>query len=180
MTIEGLDALAAWAGGDVVAAGTVREIEQRGDTAKRELLEALRAAFVTPLEPEDVFALSRSVDWILNHARDLVSESEALGVPPDDRIADMATLLGAAMRHVDDAIAQLESSPDAATRAADDAIAAIRGLDDTYYRSMAASLAVEDRTDRIARRELYRRCVAIGETVVDAAERVIYAVVKSS
>ena len=43
----------------------VRDAVDRGDAAKRELLRALRAAFVTPLEPEDVFALSRSTDWIL-------------------------------------------------------------------------------------------------------------------
>lgn len=34
--------------------------------------------------------------------------------------------------------------------------------------------------ERIARRELYRRCSRIGETVVDVAERVIYAVMKQS
>ena len=43
---------------------------------------------------------------------------------------------------------------------------------------MAESLGVEDRSERIARRELYRRCSRIGEMVVDVAERVVYAVVK--
>jgi hypothetical protein len=72
VTIQGLDAFAAWAGGDTAAAAMVRDAEHRGDVAKRALLGALRAAFVTPLEPEDVFALSRNVDWILDYARDLV------------------------------------------------------------------------------------------------------------
>jgi hypothetical protein len=36
----------------------------------------------------------------------------------------------------------------------------------------------EDRSERIARRELYRRCSRIGEMVVDVAECVVYAVVK--
>ena len=45
---------------------------------------------------------------------------------------------------------------------------------------MAALLEVEDLRERIARRELYRRCSRIGETVVDVAERVVYAVVKES
>ena len=52
--------------------------EHEGEAAKRELLSVLRAALVTPLEPEDVFALSRGVDRILNYARDLVNESEAM------------------------------------------------------------------------------------------------------
>jgi hypothetical protein len=45
---------------------------------------------------------------------------------------------------------------------------------------MAALLNVEDRTERIARRELYRQCSRIGEVVVDVAERVIYAIVKQA
>src|SRR6266480_3408838 len=45
---------------------------------------------------------------------------------------------------------------------------------------MAALLEVDERSARIGRRELYRRCARSGEIVVDAAERVIYAVVKQS
>ena len=81
VTVEGVDAFAAWAAGDVTAAEGVRDAEHRGDAAKRELLSALRAAFVTPVEPEDVFALSRGIDWVLNYARDLVNESEAMACP---------------------------------------------------------------------------------------------------
>jgi uncharacterized protein len=180
VTIEGVDAFAAWAAGDATLAQSVRDIEHRGDTAKRELLTALRAAFVTPMEPEDVFALSRGVDWILNYARDLVNESEAMSCPPDTGIAEMATLHGEAVRHIDQAIARLRTDDEGAAEAADAAIKTERGLEHVYYRGMAALLEVEDRSERIARRELYRRCARIGETVVDVAERVVYAVVKES
>ena len=71
-------------------------------------------------------------------------------------------------------------NPEETTRAADAAIKAERRLEYVYYRGMAALLEVENRADRIARRELYRRCARIGETVVDVAERVVYAVVKDS
>ena len=124
VTIEGLDAFAAWAGGDPSAAAVLRDAEHRGDVAKRALLGALRAAFVTPLEPEDVFALSRGVDWILEYAGDLVSESEVLACPPDAAIAEMAGLLGQAAREIDRALANLGTDDDAATDAADAAIGA--------------------------------------------------------
>jgi uncharacterized protein Yka (UPF0111/DUF47 family) len=178
VTIEGLEAFTAWAGGDAAAAGAVRDAEHRADTAKRELLGALRAAFVTPLEPEDVFALSRGVDWILDWARDLVDESEVMACQPDPGIAKMASLLGEAVREIDEAIAHLGSDVDAATGAADAAIKAERRLERVYYHGMAALLEVEDMRERIGRRELYRRCSRIGEMVIDVAERVIYAVVK--
>ena len=67
-----------------------------------------------------------------------------------------------------------------ATAAADAAIAAERQLEHVYYEGMAALLQVGDKHERIARRELYRRCSRIGETVVEVAERVVYAVVKQT
>jgi uncharacterized protein len=180
MTIEGVDAFAAWADGDAAAAEVVREAEHRGDVAKRALLGSLRAAFVTPLEPEDVFALSRGIDWILDYTRDLVSESEVMACAPDAVIAQMARLLGEAVRDIDRALAHLDSDEDAATEAADAAIKAERRLERTYYRGMGALLEVDVRSERIARRELYRRCLRIGEMVIDVAERVVYAVVKQT
>jgi uncharacterized protein Yka (UPF0111/DUF47 family) len=179
VTIDGLDAFAAWAG-DPSAAEILRDAEQRGDAAKRALVGALRAAFVTPLEPEDVFALSRGIDRILDYARDLVSEAEVLACPPDAAIADMARLLGKAAREIDRALAHVGTDDDAATDAADAAIRAERALERSYYQSMGVLLGVEDRHERIARRELYRRCLRIGEIVIDVAERVVYAVVKQS
>jgi uncharacterized protein len=180
ITIEGLDALAAWSAGEDPAASTLREAEHRGDVAKREVLDALREAFVTPLEPEDVFALSRGLDWIINYARDLVNESDAMACPPDARTATMAGLLGEAVRHIDEALARLDSSGDSATEAVAAAIETETRLEQTYYTGMAALLDVKDERERISRRELYRRCLRIGEMVVDVAERVEYAVMKLS
>lgn len=179
-TTEGLDAFAEWAGGDTGAVEPLRAAEIRGDTAKRALLNALRAAFVTPLEPEDAFALSRGIDWMLNYSVDLANEAEAMRCAPDATIAEMAALLGEGIRDVDRAIALLGSDGDAATAAADAAIDIERRLEQTYYRGMAELLEVEHTRERISRRELYRGCSRIGQVVVDVAERVIYAVVKQS
>ena len=148
--------------------------------AKRELLSALRAAFVTELEPEDVFALSRGIDRILNYMTDIVNEAEVIGAGPDARIAEMAELLKQALQHIDAAITKLGSNGDAAIANADAAIGAAKRLDDAYYRGMGALLDVGSRQDRIAYRELYRRGAQIGGVVVDVAERIVYAVVKQS
>jgi hypothetical protein len=178
-TIDGFDAFHAWALGDPGAAGRVREIEHAGDAAKRELLGALRAAFITSLEPEDAFALSRGIDRLLNSARDLVNESEAMACPPDARIAEMAAFVRASLTHLDIAVGALGRDADTATDAADAAIREVRRLEHAAYRGMAA-LRVGEGDERIARRELYRSCSRLGETLVDVAERVIYAVMKES
>lgn len=179
ITIDGLDAFARWAStgeGEEAVGDAVRN----ADAAKRELLAELRAAFITPLEPEDVFALSRGVDRILNAAHDIVTESRLLDVPPDAEVAEMAELIAQAVRHFDAAVASLDSDPDGAAAAADAAIAAEKALHDSYIRGMVTLLDVGERSARIGGRELYRRCTAIGDMIVEVAERVVYAVVKES
>lgn len=125
-------------------------------------------------------ALSRDVYWILDYTRDLVSESQVMECAPDPVIAEMAQLLAEAVDDIDHALAHLSTDEDAATEAVDAAIEAERRLERVYFHGMGALLAVDSRSERIARRELYRRCARIGETAIDVAERVVYAVVKQS
>lgn len=180
VTIEGLEGLKAWAEGDAGAAEIVREAEPHGDAAKRDLLNALREAFILQMEPEDLFTLSRGIDRILDNARDLIEEAQAMGVSPTPGLVAMATLLLEATRQIDDAIARLGSDDEASTTAADAAIKTARRLEHAYYAETAKLLEVEDMRERISLRELYRRCDLLSHIVVDVAERVVYAVVKES
>ena len=180
ITLEGVEAFAAWAGGDTAAGETLRDIEHRGDAAKRELLEQLREAFVTPLAPEDLFALSRGIDWILDYTRDLARESVAMKCPPDARVAEMAEFLREAVTQIESAVGNLQSDGAAASASADVAIKTVRRMGIAYYQGMAELLDVQSRPERIGSRELYRRCDRIGEEVIDVAERIIYSVVKES
>ena len=180
ITLEGAQALVDWTGGDREAAAALVEIEHRGDARKRELLEELRESFVTPLEPEDIFALSRGIDWILDYMRDLVSEAEAMKAQPDQGIAQMAATLVEAVTRIGGAIGALGEDIDAATAAADEAIRAERRMEHSYYMGMARLLEVDSRSERIALRELYRSCERIGEAVIEVAERIVYAGVKQS
>jgi hypothetical protein len=180
VTVEGIDAFAAWAGGDTAASDVVRAAEHRADAAKRDVLNALRNSFVTPLEPEDLFAISRGVDWILNHAKDAIRESEVMACPPDAAVAEMAGLIADAVHRLAEAVEQLGGRGENAMTAADAAIKAERCLEKRYRGAMAALLENDDVREVTARREVYRRCSRIGETAVDVAERVIYAEVKES
>jgi uncharacterized protein Yka (UPF0111/DUF47 family) len=180
LTVEGMEAFARWAAGDPDAADEVRACEHRADTAKREVLLALRTVLVAPLEPEDLFALSRGIDWILNHAKDAVGESEVMACPPDATVSGMATHLLEATRRLHAAIGALGPGHDDPTVAAEEAVKEERRLEKVYRAGMAALVDLEDPHAITARRELYRRCSRIGENVDDVAERIIYAVVKES
>jgi uncharacterized protein Yka (UPF0111/DUF47 family) len=180
LTIEGADRLADWAGGAEVELAELREIEERGERARRDLLHSLRESFITPIEPEDLYSMSRSTGRMLDDMADLVGEAEVLRSSPDQGLADMTGLLAEALREIDRGVAKLGSSGTDATACADRAIESVRTMQNHYYRGMATTLDLDDRGERIARRELYRRCSRIGDTAVDVAERIVYSVVKES
>jgi uncharacterized protein Yka (UPF0111/DUF47 family) len=92
----------------------------------------------------------------------------------------MAGQISEAVRQLAQAIDRLGAREDGATSAADAAIKAVRQLEKRYRGAMAALLNSTDVRELTARRELYRRCSRIGDSAVDVAERVIYAVVKES
>ena len=107
LTVQGMDALKAWANGDPAAADQVRRLEREADDRKRELRAALTVAFTTPLDPEDIFELSRGLDEVLDSAKNAVREAEVMRAAPDAAIADMTTELAEGTRRIEDAFAAL-------------------------------------------------------------------------
>lgn len=181
ITVEGVDELVAWAKGDAEAAERLRLCEHRADKSKRELREALTEAFSTPLALEDIFELSRGIDEIVNDAKNLVGEAEAMGTEPDAAIAEMAEEIAAGTGRLAKALELLEAGDSAgATAAADRAVKDQRHLQHTYRASMSALVEVEDQRELAARRELYRRLARTGDELARVAERVWYSVLKES
>jgi hypothetical protein len=179
ITIEGMEALVAWAGGDTSAVDRLREYEHRADDRKRELREALTVAFTTPLEPEDLFELSRGLDRVLNGAKNAVREAEVMETAPDDAISEMAGELAAGTRELAAAIdalgrEELEKTTEAAVRAAKSQ----SRFEKVYRRAMSALIAAEDLREVAAKRELYRRLARTSDDLRDVAERVLYSVLK--
>jgi uncharacterized protein Yka (UPF0111/DUF47 family) len=176
VTADGMDALVAWSQGETAAADRVRDCEHRADDCKRALRQALTTSFTTPLEPEDLFELSRGLDTALNGAKDLVREAEVMGSAPDEAMARMATLLAEGVGHLADAFARISGTD--ATEPADAAIKSQRRLERVYREAMSALVQDGDPREVAARRELYRRVSRTSDNLVEVAERVWYSVLK--
>ncbi len=183
VTMEGMDALIAWASGDAGAVAVIRDAEHRADDRKRELRLALRDAFTTPIDAEDLYVLSSLLDGVLNAAKDAVRESEVMAIPADKDVLAMARLLADGVRHLAaafDGLAERRRGPVQPTEEADAAIKAQRQVERVYRAAMSSLLHVADLREVVGRRELYRRFSRISDVVVACAERVWYALVKEA
>ena len=187
VTVEGMVALGRWTDGDPDASDAVRDAEHRADEFKRQLRLALRKSFITPLDAEDLYALSERLDAALNQVKDAVREAEVMAMAPGESERAMAVLLVEGTRHLADAfdsLAQAESGPRSeaiprqATDCADAAIKSQRRLERVYRSSMSALIDEEDLREVMGRRELLRRLARVGDTLVEVAERLWYAAVK--
>jgi uncharacterized protein len=181
VTVEGIDALASWARGEEGAGERLRAAEHAADERKRELRAALSEAFSTPVEPEDLFELSRGLDEVLNGAKNFVAEAEAMATLSDTAIVEMTGELAAGTRQLDEAFRRFATGDRAAaTELADAAVKDQRNLQHSYRRAMSALIENPDLREVSARRELYRRLARSGDELVTVAERVWYSVLKES
>jgi hypothetical protein len=180
-TTRGLEELTAWGNGDPAAADRLRALEHEADRQKGKLRDELTAAFSTPLEPEDLFELSRGIDDVLNSAKNLVGEAEAMHASPDPAIAKMAAELTHGAKRIESAFAKFaEDDRAGATALADKAIKDQRHAQHTYRDAMSGLVDNPDLREVATRRELYRRVARTGDVLVRVAERIWYAVLKES
>lgn len=178
VSVRAIDALELWGGGDAGAADVVRAAEHEADERKRDLIAAVRASFTTPLEPEDLFELSRGLDVVVNRAKNIVREAHALAIEPNGPMGEMCSQLALGVRHLSAAFAALRHEPVAANREAAAAIKAQRNLERSYRAAMSHLIEQTDLREVIGRQELYRRLTGISEAIIAVADRVTYATVK--
>ena len=147
------------------------------DDARKAVQREVQAAFVSQISPENAFDLSQRLDEIINAAKNLVREAEVLAMAPDPPISEMAHLALEGVNALVTAIGKLGDSQ-GATEGADVAIKTQRRIERVYRRAMSDLLEVDDLREVMGRRELYRRCVRMGDRINAAADRIWYAVVK--
>jgi uncharacterized protein len=92
----------------------VLRLEEEADELRKKLVEELNTAFVTPIDREDIYALSRSVDDILDYAKSTVEEMMAFEVKPNKHILLMSAGLCDAAQAISEAISNLKKNQDKA------------------------------------------------------------------
>ena len=89
----------------------VDQAEQQADEVRRRLIDALNRTFVTPLDREDIFALSRAIDDMVDYAKSTVEEMVLFEVRPNAHLQKMAGVLYEGAQHITHAVSSLGKMP---------------------------------------------------------------------
>jgi uncharacterized protein Yka (UPF0111/DUF47 family) len=146
--------------GDEKEARRVGELEREEDELRRVLIDDLNRTFVTPFDREDIFALSRAVDDMLDYAYTTIDEMQILGVQPNEYVARLASTLREAADEVYLAVFHLRAHPNVA---GDHAVRAktLENVAESIYREALTHLfdrvkAIDDVVYVLKMREVYR------------------------
>jgi predicted phosphate transport protein (TIGR00153 family) len=116
ITVRGLAALEAYMKRNTEKqAAAVAQAEQDADEVRRMLIEELNRSFVTPMDREDIFALSRAIDDVIDYAYTTVEEMQILGIEPNEYLRRLVSLLYDAAEEIHLAMLRLKEHPGVAS-----------------------------------------------------------------
>jgi len=156
-TLEGLEALWNFAQDSTKEnANLVRNIEREADELRRILIEELDSTFITPLDREDIYALSRAIDDVVDYANTTVDEMEIYEVRGDEHIKEMIHILREAARELNDAVKILKDYPRIALEHAVKAKSYENTMEKAYHFALADLFKQTDTIYMLKMREIYR------------------------
>lgn len=159
-----------------------RQIEKDADEVRRILVEELNRTFVTPMDREDIHALSRNLDDVVDYAYTTTEEMEILGISPNEYMKRMASLLRDAAVELHLGMLRLNDHPGVANEHAQRA-KALENRVERVYREAIADLFHEpedlnDIMQILKLREVYRHLSNAADRGDEAANHLSDIVVK--
>ena len=158
--------------------------ESEADEVRRILIDELNRTFVTPFDREDIFALSRSIDDVLDYAYTTVNEMAVLNVTPTPFMQRIASLLRDATYEIYLAVQRLPKHPSVAIDHAQRA-KALENRVEAVYREAIADLFtgaedIEHVVAMLKKREVYRHLSNAADRGDEAANVISDIVVKKT
>jgi uncharacterized protein len=182
-TLAGMDALVAYFNTQSQeSAALLTKMEKEADEYRRILIYELNKTFITPFDREDLFALSRSVDDVIDYAYSTLQEVELLKVQPTVYMKNIANLLRDAANELLMAVDRLNDYPGVANEHAQRAKAIENKIEVIYREALAELFDGVDDTKHVMKvfkyREVYRHLSNAADRGDEAANVIASIVMK--
>ncbi len=144
----------------------------------------MNRTFITPFDREDIFALSRTIDDVLDYAYSTVTEMEILKVKPTSFMHRIASILRDAAYELLQAVDRLEEHPGVANEHAQRAKALENRVEEVYREALADLFTGAEDIKHVMKmlksREVYRHLSNAADRGDEAANVIADIVVKKT
>lgn len=159
-------------------ADTVKSLEKQGDQKRFELIQNLSETFITPYDREDIYALSKALDDILDYYKTTVKEMEIYQVDSTEELCEFVSVLELASKNIFDAVCNMGKKPEEAMKYALAAKKCENRAESIYRHSVAALLTRDDIKYIIKMRELYRHLSNCADRIDESADVICNILIK--
>lgn len=177
-TVEGVQAFIVWL--ETVPLKNPHELEQienEVDQMRHEMEDKLIRSFSTPFDRQDIYSISRDMDYILNYAKETAKEMFAFGVKTDPPIRQMAQNLLDGTMCISRGIKNLNSDKDAVEEEIRHARDTYNLMEDLYIISLAELFRTDDAMNALRKREIYHHLRDAGRAMRDTLDTLHNAVI---
>ena len=185
LTLEGVDLLLAYMNNpDTKIADQLTAKEKEADEARRLLIDELNRTFITPFDREDIFALSRAIDDILDYAYSTMTEIVIFKVKPTEYMVQICTLLKESTFEMLIAVECLQDHPGVTAEHANRAKKVENKIENVYREALANMFKDTEDLKGVVKamkmREVYRHLSNAADRSDEAANVLADIVVKTS
>ncbi len=145
-------------------------IEIEVDQMRHAMEEKLIGSFSTPFDRQDIYSISRQMDYILNFALETAKEMHAFGVPPDPYVNAMTGYLLSGTECIARGVHALADDKAKVEEEIRHARDACNALEDRYILGMAELLKTDDAMNAIRTREIYHHLRDAGRAMRDTLD----------
>lgn len=179
ITVRGVEYFSRYmCGEESVSMADIIDMEHQGDRTRRLLIDDLNKTFITPIEREDIFSLSRAIDDIIDLAKSALEEFRIYKLEPDENLQTMARKIQVAVKHLHEAIELLRDhaaiSVEMCTKTKDQ----IDEVETLHYQSLSQLADCPDVRHMFLMREIYKHLFELSRRVDDASNIVLDIIVK--
>jgi len=171
MTVSGVKAFIVWLETRPLSdPHELQRIETEVDIMRKDLEEKLIKSFSTPFDRQDIFIISRQMDYILNFSNETVKEMYAFGVQPDPSILAMARYLLSGTECISRGIRNITSDKTAVEAEIRHARDAYHRIEEVYIAGMTELLKTTDAMNALRTREIYHHLRDAGRAMRDTLD----------
>lgn len=133
----------------------LEHLAEEVDEMRHDLEYKMIAAFSTPYDRQDIYSLSRQMDYILNYSKETATEMYAFSVFPDKHIMAMATALLRGTECVAEGVKIMNSDKRMAEAIIRKARKYMHDIEEYYITAMKELLHTDNPMNAMGRREIY-------------------------
>lgn len=157
---------------------SIKKAESEGDNIRRDLVNELNRSLITPIDRQDIYTLSNTIDNILDYAYNTIEEMIIYKLYPNFYLKKMIEKISRGVNHIGYAVENMFTDKNLANSNVVSAKVIENEIEETYHEALANLFENDDFHYIFKMREVYRHISNSADRISEAADIIANILIK--